>query len=306
MTYSIVALDEATGELGVAVQTRWLNVGAWVPWVEPGIGAVATQSFTEPGHGFNGLRLMREGLSAPEALAQVLASDDGQATRQVGIVDAAGRSAAHTGTGCVRYASHIVEPGVSVQANMMERPTVPAAMLEAYRGADGDLAARLLAALHAAEAEGGDVRGRQSAALLVAPGARSGGAGEAPIPSWARRHDLRVEDSRAPLDELSRLLRLARAYDAMGEAEQAGLRGDMAGAAAAGVRSLELAPDDDMVVLWGAVGLAMAGRTVEARAALEAAAAVEPRSAEHLRRFAEAGHLPGGAEVLRVLGIDRS
>ena len=104
MTYSIVALDEATGELGVAVQTRWLNVGAWVPWVEPGVGAVATQSFTEPGHGFNGLRLMREGLSAPEALARVLESDTGEATRQVGMVDAAGRSAAHTGNACVRYA----------------------------------------------------------------------------------------------------------------------------------------------------------------------------------------------------------
>ena len=305
MTYSIVALDEATGELGVAVQTRWLNVGAWVPWVEPGIGAVATQSFTEPGHGFNGLRLMREGLSAPEALAQVLASDDGQATRQVGMVDAAGRSAAHTGSGCVRYASHIVEPGVSVQANMMERATVPTAMLEAYHGTRGDLASRLLASLRAAEGEGGDVRGRQSAALLVAPGAPAGGQPDASAPPWARRHDLRVEDSRAPLDELARLLDLARAYDAMGEAEQAGLRGDTAGVAAAATRSLDLAPDDDMVVLWSAVGLAMAGRTVEARAALASATAVESRSAEHLRRFAEAGHLPGGAEVLRVLGIDR-
>ena len=310
MTYSIVALDPATGELGVAVQSRWLNVGAWVPWVEAGVGAVATQSFTEPGHGFNGIRLMREGLSAPDALARVLATDEGEATRQVGMVDAAGRSAAHTGGTCVRFASHLVAPGVAVQANMMERASVPAAMLAAFRGTEGDLAGRLLAALRAAERQGGDVRGRQSAALVVAPGrspdgARNAGTAVATLPPpWARRHDLRVEDSREPLDELVRLLDLGRAYDAMGEAESASLRGDGAAAAAATVRSLELAPDDDQVVLWSAVGLALAGRTDEARAALGAATAVEPRSAEHLRRFAEAGHLPGGNATLRTLGIE--
>ncbi|HEU0243545.1 MAG TPA: DUF1028 domain-containing protein, partial [Candidatus Limnocylindrales bacterium] len=205
MTYSIVALDPATGELGVAVQTRWLNVGAWVPWVEPGVGAVATQSFTEPGHGYNGIRLMREGLSAPDALATVIAGDEGEATRQVGMVDAAGRSAAHTGSRCVRFASHLVAPGISVQANMMERPTVPAAMLRAFGEADGDLASRLLAALLAAEREGGDVRGRQSAALVVAPGRTADAADAGPAtspPPWARTHDLRVVDSRQPLDEL--------------------------------------------------------------------------------------------------------
>ncbi|HEY3334448.1 MAG TPA: DUF1028 domain-containing protein, partial [Candidatus Limnocylindrales bacterium] len=276
MTYSIVALDHATGELGVAVQSRWLNVGAWVPWVEAGVGAVATQSFTEPGHGFNGLRLMREGVPAPDALARVLASDEDEATRQVGMVDAAGRSAAHTGLRCVRYASHLVAPGVSVQANMMERATVPAAMLAAFRGTDGDLATRLLAALRAAEREGGDVRGRQSAALVVAPGRAApapDGTPATPAPPWARRHDLRVEDSRSPLDELARLLDLGRAYDAMGNAESAALRGDLAAAAAVNVRSLELAPDDDQVALWGAVGLALGGRIEEARAALAAAAA---------------------------------
>jgi uncharacterized Ntn-hydrolase superfamily protein len=167
MTYSIVALDPATGELGVAVQTRWLAVGSMVGWVEPGVGAVASQSFSEPAYGYHGVRLMREGRTPAEALAALIADDADEAVRQVGMVDAAGRSAAHTGGRCVRYASHLVAPGVSVQANMMERSTVPAAMLAAFGAASGDLADRLLAALRAAEGEGGDVR-KQSAAIVVA------------------------------------------------------------------------------------------------------------------------------------------
>jgi uncharacterized Ntn-hydrolase superfamily protein len=295
MTYSIVARDAATGQLGVAVQTRWFNVGNGVPWVEAGVGAVATQSFGEPAHGANGIRLMREGRPAPEALAAALAPDPGEATRQVGMVDAAGRSAAHTGMRCVDYASHLTAPDVSVQANMMERPTVPGAMLAAFLGSEGELADRLMAALRAAERERGDVRGRQSAALVVAPG------GEAP--PWRRMFDLRVEDDRAPLDELARLVRIDRAYQAMDEAEDAGRRGDGRAALAAGLRSIELAPEDDQVRLWSAVGLALAGRTDEAQAAYRAALAVEPRSGEVLRRFARAGHLAGDQAVLRILGI---
>jgi uncharacterized Ntn-hydrolase superfamily protein len=300
MTYSIVALDGATGDLGVAVQTRWFGVGAWVPWVEAGVGAVATQSFTEPGHGHNGLRLMREGRSAPEALALVLAGDAEEDVRQVGMVDASGRTAAHTGARCVRYASHIAADGVSVQANMMERPTVPAAMLAAFDAAAGPLAGRLFAALLAAEGEGGDVRGRQSAALIVAPGRLPDGS--APRP-WSRLVDVRVEDHRAPLDELGRLLRIGDAYDAMDRAEGAAMAGDLARSLALRERSLELAPDDDQVRLWVAVDLALVGRVPEARASFAAARAVEPRSGEHLRRFAEAGHLPGGEALLRTLGI---
>ncbi len=300
MTYSIVALDPATGDLGVAVQTRWFGVGAWVPWVEAGVGAVATQSFTEPGHGFNGLRLMREGMSAPGALAAVLAKDAQEDVRQVGMVDATGRSAAHTGARCVRFASHLTSEGLTVQANMMERDTVPAAMLAAFRASEGPLAGRLFAALRAAEGEGGDVRGRQSAALVVAPGRLADGSALRP---WSRLVDLRVEDHRAPLNELARLLQLADAYDAMDRAEQAASAGDTALSSSLGERSVALAPDDDQVRLWGAVGLALSGRVEEARAAFASASAAEPRSGEHLRRFVEAGHLPGGDEVLRLLGI---
>jgi uncharacterized Ntn-hydrolase superfamily protein len=300
MTYSIVALDRATGDLGVAVQTRWFGVGAWVPWVEAGVGAVATQSFVEPGHGYDGLRLMREGSSAPEALAACLAGDADEAVRQVGMVDALGRTAAHTGTRCIRFAGHATADGVSVQANIMERDTVPAAMLAAYREAAGPLEGRLMAALRAAEAEGGDVRGRQSAALVVAPAITTDGS---PARPWTRRVDLRVDDHPAPLDELERLLRLGQAYDAMEAAERAALAGDATGATRLRARSVELAPDDDQVLLWSAVDLATAGRLDEARAALARAAAAEPRSGEHLRRFAEAGHLPGGEETLRRLGL---
>jgi uncharacterized Ntn-hydrolase superfamily protein len=300
MTYSIVALDDDTGELGVAVQTRWFGVGSIVPWVEGGVGAVATQSFSEVSYGPLGLALMRDGAPAPDALARLLADDAEESVRQVGFVDAEGHSAGHTGSRCVRFASHLAQPGVAVQANMMERPTVPDAMLEAYMAARGDLATRLIAALRAAEGEGGDVRGRQSAALLVAPG--GGVDGTAPSP-WARRFDLRVEDHRAPLDELARLIDLSRAYDAMDDAEQAFLRGNLQRASDDRELSLVLAPDDDQVILWSAVGLAATGRTAEAREALARALAAEPRSGEHLRRFAEAGHLPGGEATLRVLGL---
>src|SRR5262249_21588706 len=140
MTYSIVALDPATGELGVAVQSRWFNVGGGVPWAEPGVGAVATQSFMLLDYGPNGLRLMRAGRDPADALAELVAADADEAVRQVGMVDASGHAAAHTGARCVRYASHLTADGVSVQANMMERDTVPAAMLAAFHGSPGDLA----------------------------------------------------------------------------------------------------------------------------------------------------------------------
>ncbi len=162
MTYSIVARDDATGELGVAVQTRWFNVGETVPWAEAGVGAVATQSFSEKSYGPLGVARMREGASAPQTLAALLASDPDREVRQVGMVDAKGRSGAFTGSRCVAAAGHLTADDVSIQANMMERSTVWPAMGEAFRSTAGPLADRLMAALCAAEAEGGDVRGRQS------------------------------------------------------------------------------------------------------------------------------------------------
>lgn len=289
MTYSIIARDPATGELGIAVQTRWPNVGAVVPWAEPGVGAVATQSFAEESYGPLGLARMRDGASAQEALDRLIADDPDRDVRQVGMVDASGRSAAFTGARCVYAAGHVTETGLSIQANMMERPTVWPAMAEAYRAATGELADRLMAALRAAEAEGGDVRGRQSAALLAIP---------ATGPAWTTRYDLRVEDHRAPLDELARLLRLARAYEAFDRSQEPAISGDLAAAAAEMDDAHELAPEDDQITLWTALFMASAGRMPEARQLYADAARVEPRGGEHLRRFLAAGHLPSAAAPL--------
>jgi uncharacterized Ntn-hydrolase superfamily protein len=283
MTYSIVARDPVTGELGVAVQTRWFNVGGGVPWAEPGVGAVATQSFTETSYGPLGLERMRNGASAPEALEALLAADEGREVRQVGMVDTHGRSAAFTGARCVQAGGHITADDVSIQANMMERPTVWPAMAEAYGTTHGHLADRLMAALRAAEAEGGDVRGRQSAALLVVP---------ASGPAWATTFDLRVEDHRAPLDELARLLRLARAYEAFDRSEEAIQTGDIAGARTAMEEAHALAPEDDQISLWLSLLTAAAGEMEEARRLFADAHRAEPRSAEHVRRFMAAGLVP--------------
>ena len=293
MTYSIVARDPVTGELGVAIQSRWFAAAAGVPWAEPGVGAVATQSFALVAHGVHGLERLRAGEDPAAILPALMAGDPGEATRQVGIVDALGRAAAHTGTACVPFAGHRTAPDVSVQANMMERPTVPDAMLAAFAATSGDLGERLFAALVAAEAEGGDVRGRQAAGILVVPGL--------PADPWARRIDIRVDDHPAPLDELARVLRVARAYEAFERADEPAEAGDHAGALELIARAHELAPEDDQITLWLAVALARTGRAAEARAAYVEALAAEPRAELHLRRFAEAGHLPDADRILPAL-----
>ena len=208
-TYSIVARDPATGDLGVAVQSHWFSVGSVVSWAEAGVGAVATQSFVDPAYGPLGLGLMRAGRSAPDSLKALLAGDAQRDVRQVGMVDAQGRVATHTGSLCIPAAGGQEGKEYVVQANLMDKPSVWPAMARAYETAKGDLAERLLAALDAAEAEGGDIRGRQSAAIVVVK-ARSSGR------PWADRvFDLRVEDHAQPLVELRRLVRLQRAYNHM-------------------------------------------------------------------------------------------
>lgn len=298
MTYSIVALDPATGELGVAVQTRWFAVGAICPWVEPGVGAVATQSFVEPAYGPRTLALLREGVPPAEALARQLAADEGREVRQVGIVDAEGRTAAHTGSRCVAAALHFAGEGVSCQANMMARDTVPAAMLDAYRGATGDLPDRLLTALVAAESEGGDIRGRQSAVLLVAPGrgpaiAARGGAvpGTQAMEPWRRRVDLRVDDAPVPLRELARLLRFARAQEALDLAEAREAAGDVAGMLDAYRAAVRLVPEDDQVAWMAGLQLLGAGANDEGLPLVRRAIAAMPTWPEHGRRMAAAGHV---------------
>ncbi len=246
-TYSIVARDPETLELGVAVQSHWFAVGGVVAWARPGVGAVATQSVAEVAHGPHALDHLAEGLDPAGALDSVLAVDDLAAFRQLGAVDARGRVAAHTGADCIAYAGHMTGDGFACQANMMSTATVPAAMADAYRAHDGDLTERLVAALDAAEAAGGDVRGRQSAALLVVPPA-----GE----PWRTRFDIRVEDHFDPLGELRRLVRLARAYEMADRADELLAAGNQEEASGLYLAAAELAPEADELTFWAGVGVA--------------------------------------------------
>lgn len=292
MTYSIVARDAGSGELGVAVQSHYFSVGSLVSWAEAGIGAVATQSVVEPAHGPGGLDLMRAGASAPEALRRLLERDDERTARQVAVVDAYGRVAAHTGPRCIREAGHRVADGVSVQANMMERATVPDAMLAAYRAATGDLAERLVAALEAAEREGGDIRGRQSAALLVAAARTTG------QPSQDTPIDLRVEDHPDPVRELRRLVSLRRAYMHVEAGDELAAAGDEEGALAEYAAAHAEQPDSAELAFWHGVALAANGREDEARSFLERAYRDGERWRELLRRLPAAGLFPDDAELL--------
>lgn len=250
MTYSIVARDPATGELGVAVQSHFFSVGSVVPWARPEVGAVATQAHARRDYGPRGLQLMAEGRSAGETLETLRAEDPGAESRQLAMVDARGGVAAHTGSRCIRYASDVQSDGVSCQANIMAREGVPEAMLDAYLWRSGPLAERLLAALVAAEEAGGDLRGRQSAALLVVPGS-----GE----PWDTVVSLRVEDDEEPLAELARLLRLHRAYAMLSEGDEATARGEASAAADCFRRAAELADEEPEIRFWGALGMAESG-----------------------------------------------
>jgi uncharacterized Ntn-hydrolase superfamily protein len=291
-TYSIVARDAATGELGVAVQSHWFSVGSIVSWAEAGVGAVATQSFVDPSYGPLALNLLRAGRSAPEALAGLLAADTGRDVRQVAIVDASGRVAAHTGSRCIAAAGHVTGDGFSVQANLMDKEKVWPAMHDAFAKAQGDLADRLLAALDAAQGAGGDIRGKQSAALLVVRGTATGR-------SWVdRRFDLRIEDDPEPLAEMRRLLRLARAYEHSNHGDELATlqRWDEAGREYAAAAAL--APEIAELPFWHAAALATAGRLNEARPLFAAVFAREPRWRELVPRLPAAGLLPDDRELI--------
>ena len=249
VTYSIVARDPNTGELGVAVQSHYFQVGPVVPWALAGVGAVATQSQVNISYGTLGLELLQAGLTPEQALKALTAGDPGADLRQAALVDAQGRAAAHTGSRCIPAAGHATGDGFSCQANLMDRDTVWGAMAETFVKTRGRLAERMMVALEAAEAEGGDIRGRQSAAMLVVSGKPTG------RPWEDRVIDLRVEDSPEPLSELRRLLRMRSAYDADAEADHLDELGDSAAANAKRVAAFELDPENVELRFWG--GLAM-------------------------------------------------
>jgi uncharacterized Ntn-hydrolase superfamily protein len=291
-TYSIVARDPESGELGAAVQSHWFAVGSLCTWARPGIGAVATQSVVEPGHGPAVLDRMKRGEAAAQALAGVLAADPLAAVRQVGAIGAHGDPAVHTGARCIPEAGHHTGPHWSCQANMMARSTVPAAMSAAFAAATGDLAERLMSALEGAEAEGGDVRGRQSAALLVVPAAGA---------AWHFRADLRVDDHADPVGELRRLLRLQRAYELAGEADELMGAERPAEAAPRYVRAAELAPESDELLFWAGLALAQGGDLDAGVDAVRRAAAVHPGWRTLLDRLSPE-FAPAGAAVRARLG----
>jgi uncharacterized Ntn-hydrolase superfamily protein len=292
-TYSIVARDPATGEMGVAVQSHWFSVGSVVPWAEAGVGAVATQSFVDPSYGPLGLALMRAGKTAPEALKALLAGDGQEAVRQVAMVDARGNVAAHTGAKCIAAAGHETGEQFSVQANLMENPSVWPAMARAFREAKGDLADRMVAALEAAEGAGGDIRGRQSAAIVVVKGTSTGR-------PWADTvFNLRVEDSPRPLEELRRLMRLQRAYTHASQGDDLAAAGKLKEALAEYAEAARLAPEVLELPYWQAVTLAGSGHLEEALPIFRRVFEAEPRWAELTPRLPAAGLLPDDRDLMR-------
>lgn len=249
-TYSIVAYDQGAGQMGMAVQTHWFNVGAIVPWACAGVGVVATQANVNVAYGPRGLELLRGGADAERAVAELLGEDPGSAGRQLAIVDAAGRAAAYTGPECFSFAGHVIGDGWSCQANLMASDRVWPSMADAYARAEGSLPERLLSALRAGEAAGGDVRGRQSAAIEVVPIS-----GE----PWERVVSLRVEDHPDPLDELERLYRLNIAYEVAGKGDWALGEGELQTASRLYAEASALAPDNHELLFWSGLGAAEAG-----------------------------------------------
>ena len=290
MTYSIVARDKETGEFGVAVQSHYFQVGI-VTWAEAGVGAVATQSMVNISFGPLGIDYMRAGYTAEQALRALLAGDSEPQSRQVSLVDANGKVATHTGSKCIPAAGHRIGDGFSCQANLMEKDTVWDAMFDAYTKSKEPLAERLLAALDAAEAEGGDISGKQSAAMLVVTGKPTGR-------SWDDRLiELRVEDSPDPLPELRRLLRVKRAYTAMNEADQASEAGDVAIAATKLQEAITLAPEMVEIQFWGGLSMAQQGMVDAGCQLMKTAVEKDPRWIELLQRLVASDRL--SADVAR-------
>ena len=292
MTYSLVAFDAESGQLGVAVQSHWFGVGSVVPHARPGVGAVATQSVPDPAHGPRILDLLAGGATPDQALDEVLRGDAAADFRQTAVVDVHGRAAVHTGPGCMADAGHHLGDGWSAQANMMSSAEVWPAMAEAFTAAAGrPLPERLLDALDAAEAAGGDVRGRQSAAMLVVPAA-----GDA----WGRLVDLRGEDSDDPLGELRRLLVLNRAYSAAGRADELMAEGREEDARQLYEDAAALAPGKAELQFWAALFEAVQGDRDAGLERVRGVIAGDPGLGELLARLTD-DIAPGIEELRRAL-----
>jgi uncharacterized Ntn-hydrolase superfamily protein len=293
-TYSIVARDPATGDIGVAVQSHWFSVGSIVGWAEAGVGAVATQSFVDPGYGPRGLSLMRRGVAAPAALDRLVKADAHRDGRQVAMIDARGRVGAYTGKSAIAAAGQQIGREFSVQANLMASEKVWPAMAAAYEGTRGDLAEKLLAALDAAQAAGGDIRGRQSAALVVVKAKGSG----RPWVGADRVFDVRVDDDAEPLVELRRLVRLQRAYGHANRGDELMTEKKVEAALEEYKAASALAPEVLELPFWHAVTLASIGREAEATPIFTQVFAKEPIWADLLPRLPAAGLFPNDAALI--------
>jgi uncharacterized Ntn-hydrolase superfamily protein len=290
-TYSIVARDPDTGEVGAAVQSHWFSVGSIVTWARPGVGAVATQSIAEPAYGPRLLDALAEGEDAGAALEQLLAADEAARFRQVAVITPAGAPAVHTGPGCIGFAGHVAGGDFTVQANMMASEAVWPAMAAAFTAAQGPLARRMLAALRAAEAAGGDARGKQSSAMVVVPAE-----GE----PWRRTVDLRVEDHPEPLDELERLLGLRDAYNLATEGDDLTGEGRHAEAAERYRAASALAPDNHELLFWAGMAEFAHGDRDAGLATVRRAIELQPGWRELLGRL-EPDVAPDAAALRRAL-----
>lgn len=291
-TYSIVARDPENGDLGVAVQSHWFSTGSIVTWAEPGVGAIATQAMVEVSYGPKGMEGLRQGRAPQDVLDELLNADEGREIRQVAMIDSQGRVATHTGNRTIAEAGHVIGKGYSVQANMMLNNTVWSAMAKAFEASSGPLPERLLAALDAAQAEGGDIRGMQSAAMLVVSDKRS----DTP---WAETLvDLRVEDHPTPLVELRRLLIVQRAYESMNRGDALLGSGDVEGALKAYTAACAAAPDMDELPFWQAVTLADTGRFEEAVPFFRAVFAANPNWVILLQRLPKVGLIKNDPDLI--------
>jgi len=250
-TYSIVARDPNTGKIGVGVQSHYFSVGSVVDWGRSGVGVVATQSFVNKSFGLRGLELMEQGKSPEEALKILLSDDEGKDVRQVALLDNQGRVAVHTGSKCIKYAGHEKGDNFSVQANMMLTDKVWPAMAKAFeKNKSLPLPERIIKTLEAAEAEGGDIRGKQSAAIIIVKGEQVENKWDDPF------IDIRVEDHPEPLKELNRLLKLWRAYENMDKGDIAMEKGDTNKALEEYNTAREMFPDNLEMKYWNAISLA--------------------------------------------------
>ncbi len=292
-TYSIVAMDKTTGQLGVAVQSHWFSVGFLVPWAKAGVGAVATQSFVKVDYGPEGLKLMESGITATEVLRILTSQDDGEDLRQVGMIDFNGNVAVHTGKRCIKHAGHVTGDNYSVQANMMANGTVPKAMANAFENSKGDLADRMMAALEAAEAEGGDIRGKQSAAMVIVSGDPTGVDWKDTILS------LRIEDHPTPLVELKRLIRIHRAYQHANMGDQYMETEEIEKALSEYSKATEFYPENAELPYWSAIALVNGGRLEDALPVFESVFRRNPNLKTMTPRLTNSGLLIDDKEILR-------